>query len=52
MSRLTWWVRNPRDKSQRLLLVRATEVNNRNTYVFKIGTNLCYKLGQFCFITN
>ena len=51
MSRLTWWVRNPRDKSQRLLVI-ATEVNNRNIYVLKIEANLCYKLGQFCFITN
>ena len=27
------------------VIVRATELNNKNMYVLQIGPNLCYKLG-------
>ena len=32
------------------VIVRATELNNKNIYVLQIGASLCYKLGQLCFI--
>ena len=35
--------------------VRVAELNNKNIYykyVLQIGSSLCYKLGQLCFITN
>ena len=34
------------------VIVRAAELNDKNIYVLEIGTSLCYKLGQLCFITN
>ena len=34
------------------VIVRATEVNNKNIYVLQIAASLCYKLGQLYFITN
>ena len=34
------------------IIARATELNNKNMYVLQIGTSLCYKLGQLCFIKN
>ena len=30
----------------------ATELNDKNIYIFQIELNLCYKLGQLCLITN
>ena len=27
-------------------IVKATELNNENVYVLRIGASLCYKLGQ------
>ena len=32
------------------VIVRAAELNDKNIYVLEIGTSLCYKLGQLCFI--
>ena len=29
-----------------MVIVRATELNNKNIYALQIGANLCYKLGQ------
>ena len=34
------------------VIVRATELNDKNIYVLQIGASLCYKLWQLCFITN
>ena len=34
------------------VIVRATELNNKNIHVLQIGANLCYKLAQPCFNTN
>ena len=34
------------------VIVRATELSDKNIYVVHFGARLCYKLGQLCFITN
>ena len=34
------------------VIVRATELNNKNIYALQIGVSLCHKLGKLCFITN
>ena len=62
--KLFWHTRHPMINESRNLvgeipspqmtkvIVRATELNNENIYVLKIGASWCYKLGQLCFITN
>ena len=35
-----------------MVIVRATELKNKNIYVLQIGASLCNKLGQLCFIRN
>ena len=32
------------------VIVRATELDNKNAYVLQIRASLCYKLWQLCFI--
>ena len=34
------------------VIVRATELSDKNIYVVHFGARLCFKLGQLCFITN
>ena len=34
------------------VIVRITELNNKNIYALEIGASFCQKLGQLCFITN
>ena len=34
------------------VIVRATELSDKNIYVVHFGARLYYKLGQLCFITN
>ena len=34
------------------VIVRTTELNNKNIYALEIGASFCHKLGQLCFITN
>ena len=46
MSHVTQWTRYPHPKSKRLYIARATELNDKNTYVLQIGASLCYKLGH------
>ena len=34
------------------VVVRVTELDNKNIYVLQQFVSLCYNLGQLCFITN
>ena len=53
MSHVIRWVRYPHPQSRwSMVIVRATELNNKNIYVLQIGVSLCNKLGQLYFIRN
>ena len=51
MSHVTRWVRYSHPIITKVI-VRATELNNKNIHALQIGASLCYKWGQHCFITN